>query len=311
MQLIQVLKTLEHRLTPLEVELLHEWHIRGELVPSLIQKYSQVTTDWLNNIKGKMLLSGKQQPEPFVQTKLRPTLRYFTGPGQRSDKSLVICFAERGQHIVSMPHAVLLQHTDASRFDLLIVSETLSVNYNSGVPFLGKGISQVSRSLAELAFISDYQAIRTFGSSAGAYPALVTGYLLNAQVAVGVNGRFSKIKNHPIRGLKRIFAVWSAGRKGSCDRVLLSYCEGEDRDQKFAEIMASLLSGVGLLVVKFGSEKPTHHILPLLLERGELGAFLEQTVYAAAGDDQLLANKPSSALNAGSTVTLVTPAESH
>lgn len=310
-QLLQALKTLEHRLTPKEVELLNEWHHRGQLVPSIIPKYSKVTTDWLNNIKGKMLLSRKQIPEPFVLTRVRPTLRYYTGSGHRSDKTLVICFAERGQHILSMPHAVLLQHTDASRFDLLIVSETLNVNYNSGVPFLGKSISQVSRSLGELEFIGDYHSIRTFGSSAGAYPALVTGYLLNAQVSVGVNGRFSKFKNHPIRGLKRIFAVWSAGRKGSCGRVLLSYCEGEDRDQKYAEIMASLLSGVGLLVVNFESEKPTHHVLPLLLERGELGAFLEQTVYAAADDNQLVLSKSSSALNAGSTVTLVTPAESH
>tara|TARA_R110000824_G_scaffold336_8_gene2180 strand:+ start:23382 stop:26099 length:2718 start_codon:yes stop_codon:yes gene_type:complete len=310
-QLLQTLKTLEHRLTPMEVELLNEWHSRGQLVPSLIPKYSQVTSDWLNNIKGKMLLSGKQLPEPFVLTRLRPTLRYFTGLGPRSDKSLIICFAERGQHIVSMPHAVLLQHTDASRFDLLIVSETLSVNYDSGVPFLGKGISQLSRSLGGLEFIGDYQTIRTLGSSAGAYPALVTGYLLNAQVSVGVNGRFSKVKNHPIRVLKRIFAVWSAGRKGSCDRVLLSYCEGEERDQKYAEIMASLLSDVALLVVNFENEKPTHHILPMLLERGELRAFLEQTIYAAADDDHLVDTKPSSALNAGSTITLVTPAENH
>ncbi len=37
-QLLQALKTFEHRLTPMEVELLNEWHSRGQLVPSVIPK---------------------------------------------------------------------------------------------------------------------------------------------------------------------------------------------------------------------------------------------------------------------------------
>ena len=290
-QLNKALTSLENRLTPLEVECLLDFHLSGQLIPPrAAEKFGEAITNTLGNIKNLMADSGKQQPEPFVAHRKAPPVTLFTGPGSPAEKTLLICFSERGHRQLSMPNAVLMQHTDSTHYDLLIIAEPLGESYRLGVPHLGNNVIEVSEWLANQDFISDYNLIRTFGSSAGAYPAVVAGYRLKAEIAVSVGGRFHHRRKHPIKFLERVFFISRAASKGNCSRVLLSYSISKRRDKKYAQIIAALLGG-NRIALEFVDKKVGHKILRELVRRGELASFLARTIFAEMNDELIVAER--------------------
>lgn len=90
----------------------------------------------------------------------------------------------------TVTNAVLLQHTDSARYDLLIIAELLNEGYRPGVPSLGKNVTEVCKWIARLDLINNYRKIRTLGCSAGGYAAVIVGYLVDAEMAACVGGRF-------------------------------------------------------------------------------------------------------------------------
>jgi hypothetical protein len=178
----------------------------------------------------------------------------------------------------------LMQHTDSARHDLLIVSEPLNANYQAGVPGLGRNLVEVIEYLTRLELIGDYSRIRTLGSSAGAYAAVIAGHLLGAELAVSVGGRYPSNRKQPLRMLSMIFTTWRVMRKEHCPRVLVSYAEDKSRDRKFAKIMIRLF-GSNPDIVELGNEKVGHRVLARLLERGELAPYLKRTIFAEINDE--------------------------
>jgi hypothetical protein len=271
----------------MEVECLYDWHLGGQLLPSnAAVKFHTILTLWFQRIKKMMLDSGKSSPEPFVSHKITYTLTHFVGPGSTADKTLLVCFSDKGGRSLAMPNAVLMQHTDSARHDLLIVSEPLRANYQNGVPGLGKNLIEVIGCLARLDFIGDYSRIRTLGFSAGGYAAVIAGHLLGAELAVSVGGRFPSNRKQPLRILSMIFATWQVMRKGHCPRVLVSYAADKSRDRKFAKIMTRLF-GSNPDAVEIRNEKVGHMVLARLLERGELAPYLERTIFAEINDESI------------------------
>jgi acyl carrier protein len=281
----KALTTLESRLTPTEVECLYEWHLGGQLFPSnTAAKFQSILVLWYQRMKRMMLGSGKSQPEPFVSHKITYTVTHFVGPGSPADKTLLVCFSIRGNRRLMIPNAALMQHTDSGRYDLLIISEPLGVNYQRGVPGLGKNLIEVIEWLAKLKLIGDYSRIRTLGCSAGGYAAVIAGHLLGAEMAVSVGGRIPSNHKHPINILHMIFTTWRAMRKGHCPRVLVSYGADKSRDRKFASVMARLF-GSNPDVVEFENEKVGHSVLARLVERGELAPYLARTIFSEINDE--------------------------
>jgi acyl-coenzyme A synthetase/AMP-(fatty) acid ligase/acyl carrier protein len=288
-QLNKALTTLEHRLTPMDVEYLHDWHLNGQLIPTeAATKFQKAVSYWLKETKSLMLKSGKNQPEPFVSRKITPTIIHFSGPGSPTEKTLLICFPPSGIRHLTIPNAVLMQHTDSARFDLLIVSDPFKGSYQLGTPPFGKFLSEAIERLANQDLISGYNSIRTLGFSAGAYPALIAGYILKAEMAVSVSGRFHR-KRYILKNLDKIITTWKAVRKGHCARVLMSYSTDHSRDQKYAKIIGKI-SGGNKIAIKIENEKTRHLILQRLLERGELAVFLTRTIFAEM-NDKLIATK--------------------
>ena len=199
-QLTKVFSTFEYRLTPKEIEYLFEWHQTGELLPAKTAiKFQQATTGWLNEIKKLMQHSGKSKPEPFSSHKLAPHITLFSGIGSAEDKTLIICFPPNGTRHLTIPNTVLMQHTDATRFDLLMVSDYFIDNphlldYQLGSLPFGQHLTKVIEQLSKVELVNQYSRIRTMGFSAGAHPAIVAGYLLNAEMAHSISGRFHRKK---------------------------------------------------------------------------------------------------------------------
>jgi acyl-coenzyme A synthetase/AMP-(fatty) acid ligase len=293
-QLNQALTTLEHRLTPTDIELLYQSNCSHQLIPSTAAaKFHTALTLWLQKIKGMMLNSGKQEPEPFVSRRVAATLTHYAGPGSPADKALLVCFTPRNTRYLMMPNAVLLQHADAARFDLLIVTEPLNEAYRRGAPILGGNVTEMIESIAKLKLISNYSRIRTLGCSAGCYPAVIAGYLLGGELAVGVGGRFHSWR-HPGWIAERIVNTWRAVRRGNCARVLMCYDIDKTRDRNYSKLIA-WLSGGSLVAIEFADGIVGHRVLSRLLERGELAPYLARTVFAEM-DDELIATQDANAV---------------
>jgi len=289
-QFNRALVTLEHRLTPTDVDLLHATHRDGRLIPpDAAGKFHTVFSLWIDKVVAMMRDSGKAEPEPFVSKRVAPAVTLFAGPGAPADKRLVVCFAIRGGRSLMMPNAVLMQHTDAARYDLLVVAEPLSGRYDLGVPLLGNNVTEVIEWLGRQELVRSYRAVRTLGSSAGAYPALIGGYMLGAEVAVSAGGRLHSWRHYG-KILERMWITWRAVRGKSSTRALLCFGIDKTRDRNYARIMA-WLSGGRLVAIRFSGGSVGHLLLERLIERGELAQYLERTVFADP-DDTLMATGP-------------------
>ena len=284
-QFNKALRTLGYRLTPLEWDTLIEWHANGDLISSSTAlKFESVLVQVLNKVKMFMHGSGKQTPEPFISQRVAPTVRHFFRPGLRSEKTLLICFSGRGGRQLSILNAVLMQYTDSTQFDLLVISEPLAESYTQGVPFLGKNEEEVVDWLAKLDLVRDYGRIRTLGYSAGGYPAIMSAYRLDAEMVVSMSCRFLPDKRLSlIKYMARLIRVWRAVHKGHCACVLLSYSLDISRDHKFARMAAWLSGGkqIGLELTK----RKVHLILSHLASRGELKAYLDSTIFTELSDE--------------------------
>jgi len=285
-QLNKALTTLEHRLTPLEITFLREQFLNGQLIPSdVAEKFQTALSAWFQKMDRLLLDSGKKQPEPYVSHRITPTASHFVGPGPPAEKTLLVCFSNKGSRHLMMPNAVLMQHTDSARYDLLVIAEPLIEGYRLGVPQLGRNLDEVIEWIRNLELINDYKAIRTFGCSAGAFMAVIAGYRLGAELAVSVAGRFHP-ERYPHRIVGRIFTTWRTVRKAHCPRVVMSYPADKDktRDHLYARIIGKLTGG-SLFGLEFNDEFVGHRILERLVERGELALYLANTIFAELDDE--------------------------
>lgn len=286
-QLNKALNTLENRLTPTEVEALHSWYLSGQLIPTqAAPKFHNALSCWLIEMKDMMLKSGKQEPELFSSREIASGVTHFFGPGKSDNKTLLVCFPPVGTRNLMMPNAVLLQHIDSSNFDLLIISGYSIIGRRLVFPTFGKAHTGLIEWLASQSWIAEYSGIRTLGFSAGAYPAVISGCFLNAEVALSISGRLQSRK-YLVNNLNRIVTIWRATRSARKTRVLISYPIDNSRDRKYARIV-TMISGASQLVVELTDEKVGHLLLRRLLDRGVLSRYLERTILADV-DDELLA----------------------
>lgn len=285
-QLNKAFGTLEHRLTPSDVLFLSEQHGNDRLIPAdVAPKFHAAASTWLQKMNRLMQGSGKQQPEPFVARRIGPSVIYFAGPGIPANKRLLICFAPKAGRMLTIPNAVLMQHTDSTHYDLLVVSDSARESYRTGIPLLGRNINEIIEWIGNLELINEYRAIRTIGCSAGAFLAVIAGCRLDAELALSVAGRFHA-ERYPHRIVGRVFATWQTFRKANFSRVLMSYPadKGKSRDRIYARIIANLTGG-SMLGLEFADGIAGHHFLQPLAERGELVHFLDRTIFARLDDE--------------------------
>jgi len=285
-RLTRALKTLEHRLTPIEVESLYARHLADRLVPAEAAGSLHVAVDrWLGAMIRLMRGSGKARPEPFVARRIRPSVWHFAGPGAACDKTLLVCFPGIGGRQMMMPNAVLMQHTDATGCDLLVIAEPSGQGYRRGVPLLGRSLREVIESVAGLPTIADYGRIRSLGCSAGSDAALLAGHRLGAELAIAVGIRLqSRRVPHTIEDLGRLLRLVRAVRGGRCRRVLLSYSTDNKRDRRHARMIA-WLTGSNRFGVELTDARCGHVVLQRLAERGELVPFLARTAFVGLDDE--------------------------
>ncbi|MFW5431192.1 MAG: AMP-binding protein [Methylophilaceae bacterium] len=278
-QLNQTFAKLEHRLTPLEVAYLDQAHAEGQLVAhATAEKFQTALSSWLNETKTLMFNSGKKVPEPFVMQRITPKITLFSSQTSSTKKTLLVAFPPRDVRHMMMPNAVLLQHIDAAKYDLLIVTPMDEGGYQFGTLPFGKKLNQQAHWLSQQVWFKPYQHIRTLGFSAGSFPAIALGCLLQAEVALSIAGRFHK-KQHFLINLDKIMTMRQTLKKGRCQKVLISYSAHNARDQRFASFFAKACKGKEI-AIEIKTERLPHLLLRRLAERGELAAYFAQTLFA-------------------------------
>lgn len=289
-QMSKAFSTLEHRLTPMDIECLYDWHLNGQLIPKKVAtKFQTATFDWLKEMKILMLNSGKQQPESFVSRRISPSTTLFSGSGSPINKTLLICFPPDDIRHLTIPNAALMQHTNSEHFDLLIISDSFNDGYRLGTLPFGQYLSETIELLASNTLINEYSRIRTLGFSAGAYPAIIAGCLFKAEMAFSISGRFHR-KKHILKNIDKVITTWRTVRKGYCPKTVFSYSKDNSRDRKYARTI-SKISGGSKIAIEIKNEKTRHLILQRLLERGELAEFLARTIFAEINNTPIDNNK--------------------
>ncbi len=278
-QLNQIFSNLEHRLTPLDIASLDQAHSMNKLIThSVTEKFQKALSFWLNETKIFMLNSGKKIPEPFFLNRITPEITLFSSVVSGSKKTLLIGFPPRGSRHMMISSPVLLQHIDATKYDLLMITAMGEGGYQFGTLPFGRKINQQAYWLSQQVWFKQYSHIRTLGFSAGSFPAIAFGYLLKAEISLSIAGRFHK-KKHFLINLYKIMTTWRFLKKGHCEKVLLSYSEHNMRDQKFAKFFAKACKGKEICI-KIKTERLPHLMLRRLAERGELAAYFSQTLFA-------------------------------
>lgn len=275
----KALGSLENRVTPPELATLSARHRRGELLPEgTPKKYASALSQWLQPLERSLQQSGKVEPEPFVSKRLAPAAVYYRGPGERKNKTLLICFAISGGRYLFIPNCVLLQHIDASKYDILLLSDPWDTAFRGGVPLMGKNVIDVVDWVAGLELLSKYSGLRTMGCSAGGYPALLVGRRVGAELAVSIAGRIPH-KRYAVQIARMVFNSWVAYRRNKSCSPLIVYCRAKRRDRAFARLIGKV-SGAERLSVEMPGRELGHDLLGPLLRHGELAYFLQHTLFA-------------------------------
>lgn len=287
-ELNTALATLECRLTPVEVTRLARYlHCGGLLSTDLPERYHAAVSAWLQEMCDSMQASGKSHSEPFVARRVAPNARLFSAPGDTEERTLLICFTPRSVRQMAIPNATLLQHTDAKRFDLLVVSHPFETGFHWGRSRLKAQSQTFCDWITRHDWLTAYRSIRTMGFSAGARAALVTAQQLHAEMAVTVSGRFHR-KRFLLKNLDQIATIWRIARRETNTRRLLSYTPDNRRDRRYGSMVA-WVTGAQKIEIKHAHEKYRHLIFEQLVAQNALTTYLQQTVFA----DQSLLDRPA------------------
>lgn len=285
---------LESRATPSELATLAAWHRQQDLLPGATpERFNNVLSDWLNWMERGLAHSGKLAPESFELQRLAPAVRLFRGPGDPRNKTLLICFAGKGARRVMIPNAALLQHTDAQSYDVMVIADPWRTSFRGGVPLIGANAPEVVEWVAAREVVQAYREHRIFGVSAGAQPAVLLAYRLQASVALALAGRLPSERHWRVI-LRMLSQTWKATRLGRAPRSVFAYPAAKSRDRAFARRLAFITRG-NCLALELPDDDSGHMVLEPILSRGGLSQLLEQTVLIATVE-RLSASKRHSSM---------------
>lgn len=122
----------------------------------------------------------------FERTELGPNVSFYSS--KMGARTLVVGFCGRKLRLL-MPLPMMLQFTDDSQCDVLILSDPLRLHFDRGIGDFADTMPGLARRIDSIASQGSYSAVITYGTSMGGFPALRMGGLLGAERAISVGGR--------------------------------------------------------------------------------------------------------------------------
>lgn len=237
----------------------------------------------IDQTRARMDRAGKSEAEPYSRKRLAPAVTFFHGPGDLNSKTLLVCFSPLGGRNLAMPQSVLLQHLDVSHVDVIMLADLRGRGFRTGAPGMGRSVGGVIEWLARTLSPNAYASLRTIGYSAGAYPAMLAGRALGAEVAVSIAGRFPS-ERHVLENAEMLLRSLRSGVRGRGTRTLFPYQADRRGDRAFARRLARLTGGHTIAMEMEGRDVD-HNVIEPMLEHGELLEFFRRTVFAQVESD--------------------------
>lgn len=260
--------SLENYITPDEREALWQ-EARGLDEPAAV---------WLEGLQKQAGVSALQG---FTRQSLGWGLRLYRGSGDATFKTLILAFSTRAERLM-MPLPSVLQHIDASRFDVLLVPDRTRSSFELGLPPLGESVTALVDAVAALPSVQRYSSVRALGCSGGGFAALMASAQLGLEMGVSVGGRFPKGRRwHRIQS---VLATRRARSGSGGSPLLVAYGRPKTRDRKFAHAFVRGASAHAL-PVDYADGEAGHLVLAEMLERQTLQAFIDQTICAQSSAD--------------------------
>jgi hypothetical protein len=128
----------------------------------------------------------RSEVKPFFRTQFAPDAALFSN--EPAAPTLIVAFCGKGLRL-SMPLPVVLQSLDHCRFDLLLLVDRRRLYFDQGVPGFANSFLDLADKIRALAGRRKYEAIVTYGTCMGGFPALRMGDLLSARRAISAAGR--------------------------------------------------------------------------------------------------------------------------
>lgn len=289
----RLLHKLSDRMSPLEATDLLSWGRQGRLILAAAPpKFSAALSDWMEVFEQRLQSSGKAAAEPFDWRRISPAAMHYFGPGDRANKTLLVCYSVKGYRTLSIPQAVFLQHVDATNYDVLVLADISDTAFRAGVPMIGSDVHQVVNWVAQLELLREYAQLRVIGCSAGAYPATLTGRRLGAEVTVGVNGRFPS-ERHLGTLIGMYVRSWLSSLRYPNAPIVLAHGVTKRRDVAFARRL-SWLTGACRLAIEMPDQDLGHNVFQPLVEHGLLKVVLDRSLFAPI-DSELIAHRRTAA----------------
>ena len=232
---------------------------------------------WLERTKTFHDLARKAEIEPFLRREIARSLTLFYGPGERAEKTLLLCF-NGVANAPMMPPVTLLQVLDARRVDIAMLKDIPFRGFCQGMVDIGDSLEAVIAALPGLLTIGAYRQVCVLGISGGALASLFVAQRLHLRSVLMCGSRGLDDKRWD-RGDGVSIAQWiTAGRQLAPDlRVVVTHGKGYERDERPANELAPLL-GITPRVISSPHEEIGHNTLFPQLKDGRLGAFLVETL---------------------------------
>lgn len=293
-QLNQVHIALENEMTPDEIvtfgRQLAARKRRGALVRRLTERLEyfkrralleEDARAWIGRLNDILNYAGKTDPEPYVRSALNAHLNLYSAPGiDRKTKTLLVCFTGINQRMMMHIH-LLLQHFDASKYDLLVVKypkQKKVKGYLKGLPGMGDDLLQSLDALADLVGLRGYDKRMALGVSGGAFPAVMMAlrHRFDVGAAVSIASPWSPGWQQALGKPPGVFVQELYGRSDKRTRLTLVVGAESDRDIPAAEGWQGWLPGLEIKTVKLDAEEVKHNVLWPLARNGKLQPLLQE-----------------------------------
>lgn len=240
-------------------------------------------SQWLDKQRRIFNRAQSAIPEPFSKHCLSKHVRLYSNDSiPRKDKTLIICYTGKALRMM-MPLHVLLQHMDASKVDIFYVRyprQGARIGFREGLDGIADTFESAVDRLSQLAQWSDYAKVCTFGTSGGAFPAVL------ACLKMGFDRCLAVGCNHPDDWRWREALGRNAGdlildyksRLSATPRISLAYGADEQIDIEAAKAIGSLIP-IKSLPIRHITEPVRHIALPVVLNAGQLKNFFTDYLF--------------------------------
>jgi len=247
---------LENVCAPPELARLGEMEKAGALPPE--------GRAWVHKLR-KLSPQLFASPRPFVRQGIGRNFFLYRAPqSDPATRGLLIAITGNAQRLL-LPVSMFLQAVDPAKWDVLVVIKKKGTTYLEGIDDVAPDFPGVVEYIRSTFHPAAYRRTVTFGVSNGGFPAAWAALLMNAERGICVCG----VLPNPV-------PAGAMPRPETESRPDLCFVYGEDstRDKDPAIALRQFHGGRLFAVPNVA----VHNVLEILLERGALGAFMDNVL---------------------------------